>query len=121
VAAALVAFLPCGLDVQQLSAAAVRVRDRFSSQAEYDILTRLLPLPEREWLTLLWSAKEALRKMVSCQPLAGFRELQLVAASSAGPRQAILRFNLARAAAATNFKVAVFLRPGYAWALTVHI
>jgi 4'-phosphopantetheinyl transferase len=120
-AAALAAFCPCGLDVQQLSAAAVRVRDRFSSPAEYEILSRLLPLTDLECLTLLWSAKEALRKMAPCQPLAGFRELQLIDGSPAGRQQAILRFALERAPAAGIFKVAIFLRPGYAWALTIHM
>jgi 4'-phosphopantetheinyl transferase len=120
VAAALAAFFPCGLDVQQLSAAAVRVRDRFSSPEEYDILARLLPVSEMECLTLLWAAKEALRKMVPCQPLAGFRELRLIAGSPAGRQQALLRFALERAPAASIFKVAAFLRPGYAWALTIH-
>jgi 4'-phosphopantetheinyl transferase len=118
-AAALAAFLPCGLDVQELRTAAVRVREYFSSPSELGILQRVLSLPDLECLNLLWSAKEALRKMVACEPLAGFRELQLIGGSPAGPRQALLHFLLERSAT-TSFNVAVFLRPGFAWALTIH-
>jgi phosphopantetheinyl transferase len=118
-AAAMAARFACGIDVQQLSAAAVRVRERFSSPAEVAVLAGLLPLlAETEQLCLLWAAKEALRKMVSAAPVAGFHELQLLAGETAGRRQALLRFSFTRVSGPAALQVAVFLRPGYAWAMS---
>jgi phosphopantetheinyl transferase len=120
-AAAMAASFRCGLDVQQLSEAAVKVRDRFSSPAEHAVLTRLLPLlSETEIFCLLWSAKEALRKMVPGQPLAGLRELRLIDGHVTGRQWAGLCFSFDRPPEPANFRAATFLRPGFAWAFTGH-
>jgi len=68
----------CGLDLQHLSPRVIAIRERFTSEVEVSLLHTVLPnLPEEGALTLLWSAKEALRKAMPCQPLLGFIEVTL--------------------------------------------
>jgi len=53
----------CGIDIQKVSAQTVRVADRFCEPDELQILREHAPLlNEKEQMTLLWSAKEALKK-----------------------------------------------------------
>ncbi|HIJ90323.1 MAG: 4'-phosphopantetheinyl transferase superfamily protein [Desulfobulbaceae bacterium] len=80
-AAALAANFPCGLDIQEPGAKIHTVRDRFVSPEEEDILSASLPesFTETERLTMLWAAKEAIRKMVRTTPLPGFLEIRLLA------------------------------------------
>ncbi|MFA6499742.1 MAG: 4'-phosphopantetheinyl transferase superfamily protein, partial [Desulfurivibrionaceae bacterium] len=77
-AAALAANFPCGLDIQQPGAKIHRVRQRFALPEEEDILSAVLPpsFSETERLTLLWAAKEAVRKMVRISPLLGLLEIR---------------------------------------------
>ena len=79
--AALAANLPCGLDIQQPGAKIHTVRKCFAFPEEEDILSGSLPdsFPETERLTMLWAAKEAVRKMVRVSPLLGLREIRLQA------------------------------------------
>lgn len=68
----------CGLDLQQISPQVVTVRERFASDAELNLISAHLDSHDTATvLSLLWSAKEALRKALACQPLAGFSELSL--------------------------------------------
>lgn len=81
-AAALAANLPCGLDIQQPLAKIHTVKERFATPEEADILNAALPhhpFTETEQLTLLWAAKEAVRKMVRVSPLLGLLEIRLLA------------------------------------------
>ena len=74
-AASLAANLPCGFDIQESGVRIQRVRERFAAPEEEDILNASLPhksFTETERLTLLWAAKEAVRKMVRISPLLGF-------------------------------------------------
>jgi len=79
-AAALAANLPCGLDIQQPVAKIHTVKERFAAPAEEDILNASLPpaFAETDRLTLLWAAKEAVRKMVRISPLLGLLEIRLL-------------------------------------------
>lgn len=53
----------CGIDIQKTSPQTVRVADRFAEPAEVRLLRETLPaLDETQRLTLLWAAKEALKK-----------------------------------------------------------
>ncbi|MHB8808797.1 MAG: 4'-phosphopantetheinyl transferase family protein [Desulfobulbaceae bacterium] len=53
----------CGIDLQKTTAQTVRVADRFAAPAEILLLREYLPeLAEPQRLTLLWAAKEALKK-----------------------------------------------------------
>jgi phosphopantetheinyl transferase len=70
----------CGLDLQRLTPKVITVRERFAEQAELELLQAnpaLNDMGEAAALTLLWSAKEAFRKAIACQPLMGFTELTL--------------------------------------------
>lgn len=71
---------PCGLDLQRLTPKVLTVRDRFANRTELELINAnpaLHGLDETAALTLLWSAKEAFRKAIACQPLMGFSELRL--------------------------------------------
>lgn len=53
----------CGIDLQNTTPQILRVADRFAQPAETELLRETLPkLTEMERLTLLWAAKEALKK-----------------------------------------------------------
>lgn len=53
----------CGVDIQKISPQTQRVADRFCEPHELQLLRDCAPLlDEKERLTLLWSAKEALKK-----------------------------------------------------------
>lgn len=55
----------CGIDLQKTTAQTVRVADRFAEPAEILLLRERLPeLAEPQRLTLLWAAKESLKKGV---------------------------------------------------------
>ena len=72
----------CGLDIQKISEATIRVKEKFCSQTEEQIIASL-DLPDNNratGLTLLWAAKEALRKARGGHPLTGFTAMQLTAA-----------------------------------------
>ncbi len=53
----------CGIDIQKISKKIIQVQSRFTAAGELDCLRRCAQgLGETERLTLLWSAKEALKK-----------------------------------------------------------
>jgi phosphopantetheinyl transferase (holo-ACP synthase) len=69
----------CGVDIQVGRASLLRIKDRFCSCGEQSVLAMVLPaLTPLERLTLLWAAKEAVKKGVACAPMPGFLELQLI-------------------------------------------
>lgn len=80
-AAALAADLPCGLDIQESGDRILRVRQRFAAPEEEDLLNVSLPpsFSETQRLTMLWAAKEAVRKAVQITPLLGLQEIRLQA------------------------------------------
>lgn len=122
-AAALAANLPCGLDIQQPGANILRVKKRFALREEEDILTASLPesFTETERLTLLWAAKEAIRKMVRVSPLLGFMEIRLLAGHGGGTPQKPLALTLAsgreQAACPPKITVLCFFSDNLAWAM----
>jgi len=69
----------CGIDLQRITTTVLTVRERFASNSELElILSKRHSLEKSAALTLLWSAKEALRKAIVCQPLVGFSEITLL-------------------------------------------
>lgn len=83
-AAAVAAFHPCGIDVQRIVPTVLRVKDRFAGAAELEVLQAedgLAGISETARLTLLWSVKEVVRKMVALEKLLWFTELKVVKAS----------------------------------------
>ena len=80
IASAMVATSPsCGLDIQKITNATIRVKEKFCKEAEETVLsTSLAPQHKKATnLTLLWAAKEALRKALSGRPLTGFLAMKL--------------------------------------------
>lgn len=86
-ALAMAATGPCGIDIQVITPTVLKVRSRFAHKAEQELLCASRAtkgLDAVHCLTLLWCAKEAVRKMVSVTPLIGFKELLLTGVSGAG-------------------------------------
>lgn len=78
-AAAMVSKTYCGIDIQYPAENLVRVKERFISDKEEDLLQETLPqLSTLQHLTLLWAGKEAVKKMLSPEGVPGFQELTLV-------------------------------------------
>jgi len=77
-ALAVAASTPCGIDIQATSDALGRVQDRFCSRGEKELLGRhLKKLQLSEHLTLLWAAKEAVKKATTFDRMPGFLDLAL--------------------------------------------
>ncbi|MEA3547941.1 MAG: 4'-phosphopantetheinyl transferase superfamily protein [Thermodesulfobacteriota bacterium] len=71
---------PCGVDIQEIKNAVFRVRRHFSTEAEQSILKKMSDFFERDetvMLSLLWSAKEAIKKNIALSPLLYFSEIRL--------------------------------------------
>lgn len=78
-AVAVAASSHCGIDIQAGSESLFRVKDRFCSRAEEDILGQSLKqLQDQDQLTLLWAAKEAVKKSSSLERMPGFLDLALI-------------------------------------------
>ena len=109
----------CGIDIQQASQKTVKVRERFCTQEEHEMLQGFLPdASEAVRLTLLWAAKEALRKVADTSPVPGFLELQLMEIYAAPQGLWGLIFNNPDPAT-TNLRVAVGRVDDYLLAVTV--
>ncbi len=77
-AAALATELPCGIDIQPEKDNLLRVRERYCSLKEFEVLEKLLPgASVLTRLSLLWTAKEAAKKALSYLQMPGFLELEL--------------------------------------------
>ena len=124
-AAALAANLPCGLDIQQPGPNIHRVKKRFALREEEDILAASLrseAFPETERLTMLWAAKEAVRKAVRVSPLLGLLEIRLLAGygGQGTPQKPLaLRFASGREldTCPPNIPVLCFFTDNLAWAM----
>ncbi len=78
-AAALAAQSPCGIDIQQQRDNLLRVREKYCSCEELQVLGKLLPeMASLSRLVLLWAAKEAAKKALSYRQMLGFLELELM-------------------------------------------
>ncbi|HSH12960.1 MAG TPA: 4'-phosphopantetheinyl transferase superfamily protein, partial [Desulfurivibrionaceae bacterium] len=116
-AALVMAARPCGLDLQKVTDTMLRVRERFCSEAEGELLRGVGMGPEaREEvrLTLLWTAKEALRKGRGGVPLTGFLAMRLVAIELLGEQGWCFRL---RVAGAGEYPVVLLLTGDFAWAV----
>ena len=70
----------CGLDVQKVSDATIRVKEKFCTRQEEEVLTSFIPPNSDQPATgptLLWAAKEAMRKALGGHPLTGFLAMRL--------------------------------------------
>jgi phosphopantetheinyl transferase (holo-ACP synthase) len=77
-AMAVAAAVPCGIDIQENRDALSRVKEKFCGAAEEKMMTRsLAALAPSEHLTLLWAAKESVKKGAILDRMPGFLELKL--------------------------------------------
>ncbi len=84
----------CGIDIQYTASTLNRVREKFCTSHENQILEKQLPgLPAISRLTTLWSAKEAAKKMLSPGGIPGFHELKLYAPNDHNRNRNILSFS----------------------------
>lgn len=68
----------CGVDLQAFSDTIIRVRERFCNEEDEKIIKRSTSIKHRiAYLTLLWAAKEAVRKASSHRLLPEFLHLRL--------------------------------------------
>jgi phosphopantetheinyl transferase len=73
----------CGVDIQKVAPSVIRIQKKFAAPAEVDILHGLAGSgPEASQLTLLWAAKEALKKAIGTRTLPGFLEVKLSGAAT---------------------------------------
>ena len=116
-AAALVASRPCGLDLQKVTDTVLRVRERFGSEAEGILLQRVVPEAREEvCLSLLWAAKEALRKGRGGVPLTGFLAMRLAGIERLGQQSWCFRLAVT---GAREYPVVVWLLEDFAVATSV--
>jgi phosphopantetheinyl transferase len=95
-AAAMVSKTYCGIDIQYPAKGLVRVKERFVSDNEESLLRKLLPqLSTLQQLTMLWSGKEAVKKMLSPEGIPGFNELTLVNIIPHNTSNAVFNFSKA--------------------------
>jgi 4'-phosphopantetheinyl transferase EntD len=75
----LAAECPCGVDIQEVTGTLEKVKGRFVTPAEKNLLYACCPSSEKKGrgLGLIWSAKEAIKKASPLHPLPGFLELSL--------------------------------------------
>jgi phosphopantetheinyl transferase len=109
----------CGIDIQQASRKTVKVKERFCAPEEFDILQGFLPdTSETVQLTLLWAAKEALRKAADTTPVPGFLELKFMEIYTCSQGLWCLIFNCPEPLT-DGLRVAVGLVDDYLLAVTV--
>ena len=93
-ALAIAARTSCGVDIQKTRDALVRVRERFCTGREEDLLRSVAhkdqPLMP---LTLLWTAKEAAQKALSINEMPGFLDLVLARIETVGDKEFLFIFN----------------------------
>lgn len=83
----------CGVDLQNVTPQILRVADRFSETAERQRLREALPrMEETERLTLLWTAKEALKKALLSDQPAVFQGVTLEAVREGSTSVLFLRY-----------------------------
>lgn len=96
-AAALSSSSACGIDIQFSAQNLLRVQDKFCSAGETEILQQKLPeLSSLSHLTLIWSAKEAVKKALSSGGIPGFLELHLCRLEPQNSGAFILSFSSTR-------------------------
>jgi phosphopantetheinyl transferase len=93
-ATALISKTRCGIDIQYPADNLYRVKEKFSTETEEVLLQQALPeLSTLQQLILLWTGKEAVKKMLSPRGIPGFHELVLQKIISHGTPTAILNFS----------------------------
>jgi phosphopantetheinyl transferase len=111
---------PCGLDVQKITESTIRVKEKFCTNHEEEILTEFIPPDPGQPATgptLLWAAKEALRKALGGNPLTGFLAIVLIEIAPQDNSSWI--FNLL--VGDKSYQIMVFIYQDYAVAMCTSI
>ena len=122
-AVALAAWQPCGIDVQKITPQLARVADHFCRAPERELIISVAGEKNAEpflaGLALLWTAKEALRKIFGVLPLPGFLNLTLVRATGDSKQTINLYFQSTMANSKPLPPVSACFFEGYAIACTI--
>lgn len=117
-AAALVSTNRCGIDIQYPGEGLVRVKEHFCSEAEEQQMEQSLPhLPLLSRLALLWTGKEAIKKMLSPTGIPGFHEIELCGITDTHDTDTLLHFSTATVQQSILPVTAGILNNGYGMAL----
>ncbi|MBC8318191.1 MAG: 4'-phosphopantetheinyl transferase superfamily protein [Desulfobulbaceae bacterium] len=113
---------PCGVDVQEITRAIERVESRFVTPEEKKLLRNYFPDEEhtRKGLSLIWSAKEAIKKASTLQPLPGFLEISLKNAVKKDGYQLEMFFSRNKNQQSSFHRVFTILYDEYTLALTLN-
>lgn len=121
-AAALASYHPCGIDIQQQQDKLQKLKFRFTNTAEVAELKSHRPHDtELALLNLLWTAKEAIRKLFSHLYIPGFLEMLLVQCQRLENDASLLQFTVRHKPEepVTVWICATFPTPGYALSITL--
>ncbi len=110
----------CGIDIQKITTKITKLKDRFATPQEEEILSsaQVSATPEA-LLTMLWSAKEATRKAFPSHPLPGFMELRLCQFRG-GSQYFIGQFTSQRLGMPAAIPFFAFFYHNYSGALTIN-
>lgn len=119
-AVAVAAWKPCGIDVQAITPQLARVRERFVSQQEEELMASIIGDPAQSLfgLGIMWAAKEALRKVFGVLPLPGFHDFSL-ARVKGDPRQMVELYFVTEAQGIVAPPVLAFVFDDFALACTL--
>ena len=111
----------CGLDLQKINATAHKVKKRFCSLSEEQLLKQHLgnTYHQNQQFTALWTAKEAVRKAIPLKPLMGFMEIELKEINPFNNSSFLATFVCMRKNAEQEVKTVLSSWQDYAWALTI--
>lgn len=119
-ATAVVDHHPLGLDIQKITPAVMRVREKFCTPLEETRLLALNTFSEPvAALTLLWAAKEALRKALGGHPLTGFLAMELTGGEPLGEQALIVQLTTITRTPSFIHRVLTFLHLDYGCAVAV--
>lgn len=99
----------CGIDIQYTASTLGRVQEKFCTPHENHVMEKQLPkLSSISRLTILWSAKEAAKKMLSPGGIPGFHELELCTLSKHNKDSNVLSFSTTNGTPAVQVATTMF-------------
>ncbi|MBU0728287.1 MAG: 4'-phosphopantetheinyl transferase superfamily protein [Proteobacteria bacterium] len=123
-AVAMVCNEACGVDIERVTERIISLKERFCWPKEEKVLAGLTGQNQQPefGVTILWCAKEALRKLFGAPPLPGFMELMLINGKLTGRKGLLLEFETGerlQEGRGKDFLVYASQTGEYAWAITV--
>ncbi len=109
---------PCGIDIQSVTPTVIRLRERYSFPSEWQVLEKSFkPAADHaERLTLLWAAKEAVKKAFAVGP--GDLHLFRAVTDDGGTEKSLLELHYKKDGVEKKVKAGTMLFDGYAFAFT---